>query len=419
MLLQMRRETERKILEDKVKIEKETLEAKAMAEGKARADLERVNEDVHRRAQAVELRHLHERAVEVAKTSIKLIGEGAYSLISDPTMALRTVVLLGGAATAVYGAREGTRLARTRLEAILGRPALVRETSRTKYTSPVSILKAAAAALRGGRKASALSDVVFAPELEQKLEQLAVATKNTKKHNAPFRHVMFYGPPGTGKTLVARQLAHYSGLDYAIMSGGDVAPLKEHAVTELHNLFKWAETSTRGLILFIDEAEAFLKTRNDPEMSEHARNALNALLYNTGTESQSFMLVLATNLPGDLDKAVADRIDEHIKFDLPDEADRIRLLKMYFRKMITNTQGITADKGIDDDFFHDVASDIDGFSGRAISKLMISAQGAAYGTETGRLSKETFINVIKEKIRQRKRQEQMIDGAMGTGGSFI
>ena len=37
------------------------------------------------------------------------------------------------------------------------------------------------------------------------------------------------------------------------MSGGDVAPLKEHAVTELHNLFKWAETSSRGLVLFIDE----------------------------------------------------------------------------------------------------------------------------------------------------------------------
>ena len=28
---------------------------------------------------------------------------------------------------------------------------------------------------------------------------------------------------GTGKTLVARKLAHYSGLDYAVMSGGDVA----------------------------------------------------------------------------------------------------------------------------------------------------------------------------------------------------
>lgn len=28
------------------------------------------------------------------------------------------------------------------------------------------------------------------------------------------------------------------GLEYAIMSGGDVAPLEEQAVTELHKLFR-------------------------------------------------------------------------------------------------------------------------------------------------------------------------------------
>lgn len=33
---------------------------------------------------------------------------------------------------------------------------------------------------------------------------------------------MFYGPPGTGKTMVAQRLARHCGLEYAIMSGGDV-----------------------------------------------------------------------------------------------------------------------------------------------------------------------------------------------------
>jgi ATPase family AAA domain-containing protein 3A/B len=55
-------------------------------------------------------------------------------------------------------------------------------------------------------------------------------------------------------------------------------------------------------------------------MSEAARNALNALLYNTGAASRDFMLVLATNRPTDLDRAVADRVDEHIQFDLPGTA---------------------------------------------------------------------------------------------------
>ena len=67
---------------------------------------------------------------------------------------------------------------------------------------------------------------------------------------------------GTGKTLVAKRMARTSGLDYAIMSGGDVAPLGGNAVTQLHSMFDWAETSRKGLLLFIDEADAFLGRRS-------------------------------------------------------------------------------------------------------------------------------------------------------------
>lgn len=40
-----------------------------------------------------------------------------------------------------------------------------------------------------------------------------------------FRNVLMHGPPGTGKTLFAKKLAQHSGLDYAILTGGDVAPM--------------------------------------------------------------------------------------------------------------------------------------------------------------------------------------------------
>ena len=53
--------------------------------------------------------------------------------------------------------------------------------------------------------------------------------------------------------MIAKRLAISSGMDYAVMSGGDVAPLGKEAVTELHKLFQWAEKSPRGLLLFIDE----------------------------------------------------------------------------------------------------------------------------------------------------------------------
>jgi ATPase family AAA domain-containing protein 3A/B len=42
------------------------------------------------------------------------------------------------------------------------------------------------------------------------------------------------------------------------MTGGDVAPLGPQAVTKIHELFNWAAASKKGLLLFIDEADAFL-----------------------------------------------------------------------------------------------------------------------------------------------------------------
>lgn len=141
------------------------------------------------------------------------------------------------------------------------------------------------------------------------------------------------GPPGTGKTMAAKRLARTSGLDYAIMSGGDVAPLGGKAVTQLHELFNWAERSRRGLLLFIDEADAFLGKRGEG-MSEGMRGALNALLFRTGDQSRDFAVVLATNRPGDLDAAVLDRMDEALEFPLPGEGERLDILRLYLDKYI-------------------------------------------------------------------------------------
>jgi ATPase family AAA domain-containing protein 3A/B len=123
--------------------------------------------------------------------------------------------------------------------------------------------------------------------------------------------------PGTGKTFVAKKLAKIIGIDYAMMSGGDVCPLGSDAVTQIHQLFAWAAKSPKGVVLFIDEAECFLGSRGSGLMSDVAHNALNALLYNTGGERKDFMLVLATNRADDLDVAILDRCDESLFFPLP------------------------------------------------------------------------------------------------------
>ncbi|RRT77493.1 hypothetical protein B296_00028483 [Ensete ventricosum] len=165
----------------------------------------------------------------------------------------------------IFVIREGARVVWGYVDRILGQPSLIRESSRGKY--PWSgffsriVISASNKTMKGndaGKKATGFGDVILNPSLQKRIEQLASATANTKNHQAPFRNMLFYGPPGTGKTMAARELAHKSGLDYALMTGGDVAPLGSQAVTKIHQLFDWAKKSKRGLLLFIDEADAFL-----------------------------------------------------------------------------------------------------------------------------------------------------------------
>lgn len=191
------------------------------------------------------------------------------------------------------------------------------------------------------------------------------------------------------------------------MSGGDVGPLESDAVTEIHKLFQWAQASPRGLMLFIDEAEAFLKKRSY-DGGEAQRNALNALLYNTGTASNKFMLVLATNRPEDLDEAVGDRVDEQIEFPLPEIEERKRLLKLYFDVYVTQAKGITVDPQLAlsvDGVVEDVAYGTAGFSGRALAKMMISLQAEAYGNK-GVVTRELMIDTATWKLQQFKRRAE-------------
>lgn len=248
-------EAERRATEAyKAGLEKEVQRERALAEAEGRTAERRANADLYRSELAQKLEEERRRLVEGINTVFGNLGAAAAGLLGDRD---RLLAAVGGAsllALGVYGAREGTRVAGKAVDRWFGTPRLVRETSRR----PLLGLRAAP----GSKSAEAVrrdfSDIVLEPRLQDHVRALAAVTANTKRHGAPFRHMLFYGPPGTGKTLAAKRLARTSGLDYAILSGGDVAPLGGGAVTQIHDTFDWAERSGKGLLLFIDEADAFL-----------------------------------------------------------------------------------------------------------------------------------------------------------------
>jgi ATPase family AAA domain-containing protein 3A/B len=455
-----RRETDRQ----KAEHEREIVRAKSIAEAEGRIAENRANEDVIRRQMLARVEAETDKAMALLKEAVGAVGSGFNALLADEKRGAALVAGVTAIAAGVYGAREGSRVGFRALERYLGQPSLVRETSRNvlgfrpKAASASASASASAAAAsppgpgaalsKGSAKdASAakgassppnsaiLGDVVLESSLSTRVSQLAIATANTRRNAAPFRNVMLHGPPGTGKTMAAKRLARHSGLDYALMTGGDVAPLGAAAVTKIHELFDWAGTSKRGLLLFIDEADAFLAKRGgavaEAEASPGTRAALNALLYRTGELSRDVVLVIATNRPEDLDPAVLDRMDEAMEFGLPDLESRERIVRLYFEKLIVRgedagddapaTRGwralfglsaarrkgggggratIEVAEDVDDEALRAVARRTEGFSGRELAKCVASVQGAAYGSERAALTRATLDFVVDGKVAE-------------------
>jgi len=392
----LKRETEKAIEEEKrrtmdyqAKLDRDTVKIRAKAESEGEIKRERENEDVKLRMMKGKMTEERETKMQLRMENLKYYAEfakGVRDVITDPVKLPLLVGGVSGMALGIYGARMATGVIGKYIESHIGKPVLVRDTSRigwhdytpgrlwSRLTDPSK-----------GKKENWLEGVILAPSISNKIEFIGRSTEKVRENKAPYRHLLIHGPPGTGKTLFARTLAQNSGLDYAVVTGGDFAPLGSTAVTELHKVFDWAERSRKGTILFIDEADAFLrKGRGDKNsMSEDMRNALSAFLYRTGTETTKFMVVLATNLPGTLDNAVLDRVDEVVHFPLPELEERERMLKHYFEVYIKNpTVGTTiVTKGFNEDpkLWSRLATKTQGFSGRQIAKYLIHVQATVYG----------------------------------------
>ncbi|KAK3413921.1 hypothetical protein EUGRSUZ_I02432 [Eucalyptus grandis] len=420
---------QRQTEKERAEIERETIRVKAMAEAEGRAHEAKLTEDHNRRMLIERINGEREKWLAAINTLFSHIEGGFRILLNDRNTLVMTVGGATALAAGIYTTREGARVTWGYINRILGQPSLIRESSISKFpwSGLVSrggnkLMNYSTAAAAGStvlsENKSGLGNIVLHPSLQKRIEQLARATANTKAHEAPFRNMLFYGPPGTGKTMVAREIARKSGLDYAMMTGGDVAPLGPQAVTKIHQIFDWAKKSKKGLLLFIDEADAFLCERNSRYMSEAQRSALNALLFRTGDQSRDIVLVLATNRPGDLDKAVTDRIDEVIEFPLPGEEERFRLLKLYLRKYLCGEGDETSQWGslfkkqpqkitiedISDDVLQEAARKMEGFSGREIAKLMASVQAAVYGRPDCVLDADLFKEIVEYKVGEHQQR---------------
>ncbi len=127
---------------------------------------------------------------------------------------------------------------------------------------------------------------------------------------------LFYGPPGTGKTLTATLLGNRNDIDvYRIDLSQVISKYVGETEKNLSRVFDIAEN--KNWILFFDEAESlFSKRTSVGDSKDRFANQQTAYLLQR-IEEYSGLVILATNLKPNIDRAFSRRIQSTINFSIP------------------------------------------------------------------------------------------------------
>lgn len=273
------------------------------------------------------------------------------------------------------------------------------------------------------------NDLVLPKEIKESVLDLARSTCQARDDkDTSFRHVIFHGPDGVGKSMAAKKLAQVVGIDYAHVCGRDIQTSGEKAVRQIQTLFSWARLSSDGILLFIDDAEAFLRSIESSPMNDvytrENNNALCTFLHNMKGLRKNIIFVLATNRVKDLDAQVLDLCEERIFIPLPDARSRKSMLLFYFdtcvQKIIKHKNSTFSVKSkliqlitrqdplvlsIEDNIMEgeqleEAVAATRGFSGNDIRDLMLAMQTVVQVSENGRLAKSTAWKVIEDRVKR-------------------
>ena len=225
--------------------------------------------------------------------------------------------------------------------------------------------------------------------------------------------VLFEGPPGTGKSSTARIIAHETNVPMIhIPLESVVSKWFGESEKQMARIYELARELAKrrnasSVILFIDEIDALVSSRDMGSPHEASRRILSVMLrqidgFSTTekTDVQS-TLICATNRKNDLDKAFLSRVDASIHFGLPSEDSRTKILKLYANHL-------------SDIELQQITSITDGLSGRNLKDLCQAAErhwaanvirGLAsdardQDVEVSPPPVEVYIDAAKEKINQ-------------------
>lgn len=218
-----------------------------------------------------------------------------------------------------------------------------------------------------------------------------------------------YGKPGTGKTMIAHAIANYFdkpllALNYSEIESkyvGDAAKNLKHAFDTAKEI---------DAVLFFDEADSFLGKRiqNVSQGAEQAINSLRSQMLILLEEHEGIVL-FATNLVANFDKAFESRFLDSIEIPLPNREARASIIKSMIPQKLP-----FASLPTDDDYLK--ASDfIDGLAGREIKNALLKMLLGFANKPTHQFTAEDICNAMRKKKEEIEHLHSEIDNQEGRG----
>ncbi len=156
----------------------------------------------------------------------------------------------------------------------------------------------------------------------------------------PGFRILFFGPAGTGKTMTACLLGKYTGRDvFRIDLSTVVSKYIGETEKNLSKLFDKA--ANKDWILFFDEADAIFGKRTSVRDAhdKYANQEVSYLLQRI--ESHSGLVILASNMKGNIDTSFTRRFNSIIEFENPGIAEREQLWQNYIPPLINIDERIS------------------------------------------------------------------------------
>lgn len=216
-----------------------------------------------------------------------------------------------------------------------------------------------------------------------------------------------YGKPGTGKTMLAHAIADHFGkqllaLNYSEIESkyvGDAAKNLKHAFDTAKKL---------DAVLFFDEADSFLGKRiqNVSQGAEQAINSLRSQMLILLEEHEG-VVIFATNLVANFDKAFESRFLDSIEIPMPNLEARATIIKGMIPQKLPLQCKLT-----DEDFLK--ASElVEGLAGREIKNAILKMLLAKADNPSYAFSSEDICEAMRRKKAELDDLHKEIDGQNG------